>query len=260
MTNEGPKEEGGGGVDMGAVYNRDAELFAKADQLETWRHMGAKAMLELLDEYIKNPNAEFLEFGSASARVPGLLVKNGVLPKNITGIEISSDQVEIAKQRIPEATFYAGDITTFDLQEEAYDVVFSHMVFEHLDDQQLLAASRNAYKALKPGGAFAFVVTHPRKMTTLDGNYVEDNVGDGSFDTTSPWGTTIRNYYRTKEKTIQILQEAGFVVELEEDVFFPKETEQTDPQAFEKYRRYVEENRPMRLKLKLASLLYRATQ
>ena len=64
----------------------------------------------------------------------------GVRPEDITGVEISPDQVVMAHERIPAATFVVGDISDASLLTEksgTFDVVFSHMVFEHLSDEQL---------------------------------------------------------------------------------------------------------------------------
>lgn len=224
-----------GGVDMGKVYDEFAEKFAEADKLPTWVWVGKPAMKKLLGGVLGNKNARFLDLGSASARLEHWLREEGVPAENMTGIEISPEQVELAKQRIPEANFRVGDITTAPLEPEAYDVVFSHMVFEHLDDAQLLSTCKNAYKALKPGGTFAFVVTHPDKMTNLDGSLVEN---DGPFITTAPWGGELTNYKRSVEKTKEIVEAAGFRVELMEEAGFPEEAKTADPVSYAKYERY----------------------
>lgn len=232
MTDEGPR---GAGVDMGKVYDEFAEKFAEADKLPTWVWVGKPAMKKLLGAFLGNKDAKFLDLGSASARLENWLREEGIPPEHMTGVEISPDQVELAKQRIPEADFRVGDITNAALEPETYDVAFSHMVFEHLDDEQLLAACRNAYKALKPGGTFAFVVTHPDKMTNLDGSLVEN---DGPFVTTAPWGGELTNYKRSVEKTKEVVEKAGFTVELVEEAGFGEDAKAADPASFAKYERY----------------------
>lgn len=210
-------------VNMGIVYDDFSKAFREADQLPTWKFVGRPAMENLLNHSF-GPDTRFLDFGSASARVEvGVLIPNGVSASNITGVEISPDQVEMAKVRIPEAHFMVGDITDTSLlsdQAGTYDVVFSHMVFEHLDDSQLARACANAYRLMKPKGTFAFVVTHPDKMTDLNGRLVTTF---GAFKTTAPWGGELHNYRRSVEQTLQIVRDAGFQVELTDEVQFPEE-------------------------------------
>ena len=181
-------------------------------------------MENLLRPYFSS-DKKFLDFGSASARVEaGVLLPNGVLPENITGVEISPDQVKMAQSRIPEAHFLVGNVADPDLlsgEEGTYDVVFSHMVFEHLDDAQLAAACTNAHRLLKKGGAFAFIVTHPDKMTNLDGSMV---TAYGPFKTSAPWGGELDNWRRSVADTVATVRNVGLEVELVEEIQFP-----TDP-------------------------------
>ncbi|MFA5998038.1 MAG: class I SAM-dependent methyltransferase [Candidatus Paceibacterota bacterium] len=244
--NQQNKETGSKHVDMGVVYDAFSEAFREADQLPTWRFAGKPAMEKLLGASFGS-NARFLDLGSASARVEaGVLLPAGVRPEEITGVEISPEQVGMAKARIPGAIFFVGDITDVSLlsdQSGEYDVVFSHMVFEHLDDAQLALACANAFRLLKSKGTFAFVVTHPDKMTDTEGNLVTTF---GAFKTTAPWGGELHNWRRSVEQTLDIVEGAGFQLELVEGVQFPEEPpadlKAEDLAAFreasKKYRKY----------------------
>ncbi|MSU74163.1 class I SAM-dependent methyltransferase [Candidatus Kaiserbacteria bacterium] len=210
-------------VNMGVVYDVFSEAFRKADQLPTWRFVGKPAMEKLLQSSF-GPNTRFLDFGSASARVEvGVLLPNGVVASNITGVEISPEQVAMAQGRIPEAHFIVGDVSDTSLLSEqsgSYDVVFLHMVSEHLDDAQFARTCANAHRLLKSGGMFAFVVTHPDKMTNLDGSLVTTY---GAFKTTAPWGGELHNYRRSIADTVQTVKNAGFDVEVCEELQFSAE-------------------------------------
>lgn len=233
-------------VDMGVVYDEFAKAFGEADKLATWRFVGKPAMETLLAPCF-GPDKRFLDFGSASARVEaGVLLPHGVLAKNITGVEISPDQVKMAQARIPDAQFVVGNVADPSLlphESGTYDVVFSHMVFEHLDDAQLAVASANAFRLLKSGGAFAFVVTHPDKMTNVDGSLVTTY---GEFETSAPWGGVLHNWRRSIERTLTIVRDAGFTVEVTEEIEFPAEAPMNlDAESLadfkknsEKYRKY----------------------
>lgn len=235
-------EQPSSSVDMGVVYDHFADDFAKSDVLPTWKYVGKPVMTKLLTPFFGRATT-FLDLGSASGRVEaGILLEHGVAPEQITGVEISKDQVVIAQKRIPGAHFIVGDITKVSLPPESYDVVFSHMVFEHLDNAQLLAACKIAHTSLKPGGTFAFVVTHPDKMTDLNENLVTTY---GHFQTTAPWGGVLDNWRRSVEDTVAIVQQAGFTVQSKEEIAFPENlTDLTEAEreefmkAHDKYSKY----------------------
>jgi SAM-dependent methyltransferase len=209
---------------MGDAYNVFADQFAKADMLPTWRWVGKEAMNRVLSPMLK-PGVRFLDFGSASARVEvGVLMPAGVEPADMVGVEISPDQVEIARTRVPGAAFMVGDISDPTLlgdQNGSFDVVFSHMVFEHLDDHQFALTNQNTCRLLKEKGMYAFVVTHPDKMTDLDGNLVTTY---GAFTTSAPWGGELTNFRRSVDSTIGMVESAGFRVEFTDEVNFPRTT------------------------------------
>lgn len=228
-----------GNVDMGKVYDDFAGDFAKSIGLSTWQYVGKPALRELMQDLFGRPDARFLDLGAASGRVEAdLLLQHGVAPERITGVEISPKQVAMAQANIPGATFMVGSITEVELPESAFSVAFSHMVFEHLDDAELLAASRIAHRALRPGGVFAFVVTHPSKMTHLDGSLVTE---DGPFDTSAPWGGVLRNWRRSVGTTVRIIEEAGFHVEVAKSYAFPVPAADAHPdhqKGYDHYRKY----------------------
>jgi SAM-dependent methyltransferase len=226
-------------INMGDVYDAFADEFAKSDALPTWRYVGKPNMARIFEPFYGRDDVTFLDMGSASGRViRGLLIPNGVKPENITGVEISPDQVEIAKKHIPGANFIVGDITQVKHPADSFDVVYSHMVFEHLDDAQLAAASAIAFETLKPGGTFGFVVTHPDKMTDVDGNLITHY---GHFITSAPWGGELHNWRRSIDDTHAIVRDAGFEVDASEELVFPEVPEgasDDDRAAYEKYSRY----------------------
>ena len=67
-----------------------------------------------------------------------------------TGIDLSGAAMAEARERHPQIEFLAGDVFAMELEKEAYDIVVSQEVLEHVEDQGGyldLAADR-----LKPGG------------------------------------------------------------------------------------------------------------
>ena len=216
---------------MGEIYDEQAETFAdKAPTLLWWEFIGKPAYDRNIGAFY-NQNTTTLGLGCANAsRVEQLLVDNGVLPENITGVEISPDQVADAKIRMPKATFIQGDISTVELEPDKFDLVTSNMVLEFLGPDELVQTFKNAYTALKPRGTLFFVTTHPKKMKE-DGGLEKP----GEFIVKFPWGGEGPNYYRTLENFKDALEEAGFEIEEFEELQMPIEAKEVDADEYQRY-------------------------
>lgn len=75
---------------------------------------------------------------------------------NVTGVDGSADMLDVARERLPEVRFEAGDLRTFDLGEH-FDLVTC--VFDSLNNlltpEDLGAAFARAAAHLRPGGLLA---------------------------------------------------------------------------------------------------------
>jgi SAM-dependent methyltransferase len=221
--------------DMETTYDEQANLFAEhAKKLITWLYGGRLAV----DKHLGNlygTEARIFDQGSASARLEEHFIANGIPPKGLVGIEISSKQVDIARNRVPEpAVFIHGDIREVAFPDEGtYDAGVSHMVYEFLDPDGLASALGHAYNALKPGGRFLVVVTHPEKMTASDG--VSER---GWFKTGAPWGGEVDNWFRPTEDYLAAMEAAGFNVEAVDHMPIPDDAQEYDEALYEKYKKY----------------------
>jgi cyclopropane fatty-acyl-phospholipid synthase-like methyltransferase len=106
------------------------------------------------------PGAHVLDIG-CGAGVPAdrLLVAAGL---RVTGVDISSVQIERARTLVPDATFVCHDIVDFVLEPESVHAVVSLYALIHvpLEDQRDLFPRILA--ALRPGGLFLVIVGHGR--------------------------------------------------------------------------------------------------
>ncbi len=76
----------------------------------------------------------------------------------LVGIDISEEQVELAKGAaldagLDDVTFRTGDVYELPFEESAFDIVFSHTLLEHLS--RPLDALVDMKRVLKPGGLLA---------------------------------------------------------------------------------------------------------
>ena len=131
---------------VGAGYD------AMADTWESWsasvtgdpRRAWVEALVQLLP-----PDASVVELGCGGgteetrelARVSRLLA-----------IDISAEQLRRARERVPEATFVQGDVTTIELEPSSLDAVVALYVFNHVPRELLGGVFERIASWLRPGG------------------------------------------------------------------------------------------------------------
>lgn len=109
----------------------------------------AQALKGLIEQYKKTDGNELLDVACGT----GLHLPYVVDDYQVTGVDLSSQQLEAAKRRLPELTFEQGDMRDFDLGHQ-FDVVtclFSSIGYVH-PYEDLKEAINNMSSHLKPGG------------------------------------------------------------------------------------------------------------
>ncbi len=72
----------------------------------------------------------------------------------LTGVDIDPRMLAIAGKRLPHATLRRGSIDQVAIADQSADMVFSSMVFHHLDRTVKQGTFREAMRIVKPGGVF----------------------------------------------------------------------------------------------------------
>ncbi|NQY98091.1 MAG: class I SAM-dependent methyltransferase [Henriciella sp.] len=109
--------------------------------------------LNLTREYF-TPDSQVLEFGCGTGSTA---ILHAPFVKHIDAIDVSSEMIRIAKDKLDPAgiqnvTFRVADMDGFQAAPESYDAVLGLNILHLLDDR--MAAMREVYQALKPGGYF----------------------------------------------------------------------------------------------------------
>jgi cyclopropane fatty-acyl-phospholipid synthase-like methyltransferase len=107
--------------------------------------------LERLDDLLRRLPLQpyVLELGSgAGVRSTRVLAERG----RLTGVDISSEQVKRARERLPEARFIHGDVMAVELMPESFDAVVSFYVLNNLPREQLGPLFERVRGWLRPGG------------------------------------------------------------------------------------------------------------
>lgn len=121
-----------------------------------WANSGASPRQRYTEKVLQNApsNPRILELGCG----PGVPITKMLLDRgaSVVANDISTKQVSMAKERCPEATFIAGDMTKLEFEPESFNGVTCFYAIFHLprEDQKPMLAK--IFSWLKPGGMLVF--------------------------------------------------------------------------------------------------------
>jgi SAM-dependent methyltransferase len=72
----------------------------------------------------------------------------------VTGVDFSSEQIRLARENVPSASFIEADIASLQLATSSLDAVVAFYVIFHLPRAEQLELLRSIWRWLKPGGYF----------------------------------------------------------------------------------------------------------
>jgi len=116
----------------------------------------------LLETGIDRPR--ICDLGSGSGWLSGVLSAFGPT----VGVDLSSEAVNLARQRFPRATFICADAIKWEPAPSEFDVVISQEVIEHIVDKA--AYLRVARQALRSGGYLIITTPNLRVLNSLPKN------------------------------------------------------------------------------------------
>jgi SAM-dependent methyltransferase len=133
---------------VGAGYD------AMADTWEEWsaqvtddpRHEWLEALRALLPE-----GASVVELGCGNGTRE---TRELAARTRLTGVDLSEEQLRRARERVPDAEFVRGDLTTVQFDEGSLDAVAAFYVLNHVPRELLPALFASVHRWLKPGGHF----------------------------------------------------------------------------------------------------------
>lgn len=73
-----------------------------------------------------------------------------------TGFDISEKNIANARRRFPDADFRPGNVLDVDIEDDAYDLVFVHDLFEHLSERALVTALREILRVTRRQARLSF--------------------------------------------------------------------------------------------------------
>jgi SAM-dependent methyltransferase len=105
---------------------------------------------EVLRRLGAGPGTKLLDVGCGSGYAARMAAEFGA---EVTGIDVTPELLEIARERLPGAEFVEGDMDSLPFPDESFDGVVGFNAFQFADDP--VGAVREGARVLRPGGRLA---------------------------------------------------------------------------------------------------------
>lgn len=161
--------------------------------------------------FIKDWNLKFnslLDVGCGFGDTLNYFHKRGA---KVVGIDISSQMIKLAHKRHRQIAPHlsVASATRLPFQDAVIDGVVSIEVFHYLSLENTQKSFSEIYRVLRPGGFFAFVVTHPGRIAQ---KAEIDYFSKGKVELAwSALDKKVIHYHRPLDKWIKQIKRAGFL-------------------------------------------------
>ncbi len=172
---------------------------------ETWfTSLTSQSIDPLLDAVAAGRGVCLLDVATG----PGhLAARAGERGASVTGVDVSPAMVEMASRLYPGVEFRAGDAEALPLADASFDAVVMNYGLLHLSRPELALAE--AFRVLRPGGRFAFMVWAPPDKARGFGLILEAVQTKGDPDVPLPPGPPFFRFADPVESRAA-LEAAGF--------------------------------------------------
>jgi ubiquinone/menaquinone biosynthesis C-methylase UbiE len=152
--------------------------------------------VRLLDELITRlpTGAKVLDAGCGA----GLPISQMLSEKfEVTGVDFSEAQIELAKKNVPNATFICQDMTKLDFPDNIFDGICSYYAIIHIPRKEHQPLLANFDRMLKPDGL---------ALLCLGAESVVEDIDENFLDTRMYWS------HYDSETYLEMLTQCGFSI------------------------------------------------
>ena len=115
----------------------------------------------------------------------------------VTGVDFSEAQIELAKRTVPNAEFLCEDMTKMDFPDATFEGIVSYYAIIHIPREEHQPLLSNFYRMLKPGGFALLCLGAEHLIDDVDENYLGARMYWSHYDT---------------DTYLRILNECGFSI------------------------------------------------
>ena len=185
------------------------------------------------------PGARVLELGCGA----GVPIARALAQRfDVTGVDISARQIELARQHVPQARFVQADMAQLDLPPESYDGIAAFYALFHIPREQQPRLLANIASWLRPGGLLVATMG----IRASKGDVEEDWLGAPMY-----WSSY------DSETNVRLVREAGLEIVQAREETVEEHGEQVDilvDHSTQAQRRCM--NHPFVKGLELSGVLY----
>jgi len=169
-------------------YDRVAHDYARLEGAAEWPRL--RWLRKLLDRLA--PGSSILDLGCGSGDPADIEIAR---QHQVTGVDISQTQIDLARQNVPAGHFLHGDLASIEFPTASFDAVVSFYTLEHIPRQEHSSVLQRIYRWLKPGswlllsmeaadveGVMAEWLGVPMFMSSFDADTVRRLVGEVGFE------------------------------------------------------------------------------
>lgn len=138
--------------------------------------------IRLLHELIERlpANARILDAGCGA----GIPISQMLSEQfQVTGVDFSEAQVELAKKNVPNSEFICEDMTKLDFPDSTFDGITSYYAIIHIPREEHEPLLANFYRMLKPGGFAVLCLGAEHLIDEVDENYLGTRMYWSHYDT-----------------------------------------------------------------------------
>jgi SAM-dependent methyltransferase len=114
---------------------------------------------------------------------------------DVTGVDFSEAQIELAKKNVPEANFLCRDMTQLDFPDNTFDGICSYYAIIHIPREEHQSLIENFYRILQPNGY---------ALLCLGAEDLVDDLEENFFGARMYWS------HFNGESYLNMLKQAGF--------------------------------------------------
>lgn len=172
-----------------AVYDAMAEKYA--------RKLNDYAPLPERERFISllSRHANILDVGCGPGRDADYFATKGF---RVTGVDLSEKLLEVARARVPQATFCKQDFRRLRFSKQSFDGIWACASLLHLQRNEVLPVLKKIFQLLKSGGTLFVMVKE----------------GEGEGDVAEELSSHLMRHftYFQQEGLKDLIQEAGFEI------------------------------------------------